>query len=164
MRPKGISAELEQRRRDAIAMLKQGMKPTLVAKTLQTPLVSVGRWRKACRVEALKVKPEPGRPLKLSRAKRRRIGGLASERADSSRFFDRALAARPRRRVIESHFGVSYHSSRVWRILLALGWSYQKPEIRARERNEEAIPRWRRVDWPRIKKRGETQTKRAVPG
>jgi transposase len=66
--------------------------------------------------------------------------------------------------VIESHFGVSYHSSRVWRILLALGWSYQKPEIRARERNEEAIPRWRRVDWPRIKKRGETQTKRAVPG
>jgi transposase len=62
MRPKGISAELEQRRRDAIAMLKQGMKPTLVAKTLQTPLVSVGRWRKACRVEALKAKPEPGRP------------------------------------------------------------------------------------------------------
>lgn len=41
MRPKGNSAELEQRRRHAIAMLKQGMKPAVVAKTLRTSLVSV---------------------------------------------------------------------------------------------------------------------------
>ncbi|MFH1417667.1 MAG: IS630 family transposase [Planctomycetota bacterium] len=33
-----------------------------------------------------------------------------------------------------------------------MDWSCQKPERRARERNEEAIARWRKQDWPRIKK------------
>jgi len=167
MRPKGNSAELEQRRRDAIAMLKQGMKPALVAKTLRTSLVSVGRWRKACRaggVEALKAKPVPGRPLKLSRAKRRRIGGLLQKGAVHHGFATELWTLARVAEVIESHFGVSYHPSQVWRILLSLGWSCQKPESRARERDEEAIARWRRVDWPRIKKRRETREKRVVSG
>ncbi|WP_261361987.1 hypothetical protein [Humisphaera borealis] len=43
MRPKGSSAVLEQRRRDALALLKQGMKPAAVAKTLRVSLVSIGR-------------------------------------------------------------------------------------------------------------------------
>ena len=34
MRPKGSSAALEQRRRDAVAMLRQGSKPAEVAKAL----------------------------------------------------------------------------------------------------------------------------------
>jgi hypothetical protein len=54
--------------------------------------------------------------------------------------------------VILRHFGVRYHPSQVWRILLALDWSPQKPQRLARERDEVAIARWRRVDWPRIKK------------
>jgi hypothetical protein len=33
-----------------------------------------------------------------------------------------------------------------------MGWSCQKPEKRARERDEEAIAGWRQMDWPRIKK------------
>lgn len=54
--------------------------------------------------------------------------------------------------VIAKRFGVGYHPSQVWRILRAMGWSCQKPERRARERDEDAIHRWRRVEWPRIKK------------
>jgi hypothetical protein len=34
-----------------------------------------------------------------------------------------------------------------------MGWSCQKPERRARERDEEAIAAWRKNDWLRIKKR-----------
>jgi hypothetical protein len=33
-----------------------------------------------------------------------------------------------------------------------LGWSYQKPERRALERDEEKIDRWKRKHWPRVKK------------
>ena len=47
MRPKGSPAVLEQRRRHAVLMLKQGLKPTVVAKALRTSTVSVGRWKKA---------------------------------------------------------------------------------------------------------------------
>jgi len=167
MRPKGNSAKLEQRRRHAIAMLKQGMKPALVAKTLRTSLVSVGRWRKACRVggvEALNAKPVPGRPLKLSLAERQRVADLLVKGPIHHGFATELWTLARVAEVIENNFGVSYHPSQVWRILVALGWSCQKPESRARERDEEAIARWRRVDWPRIKKRREIGAKRAVSG
>jgi len=54
--------------------------------------------------------------------------------------------------LIEKHFGVRYHPGHVWHLLRGMGWSSQKPERRARERNEEAIRRWRQEDWPRIRK------------
>jgi len=34
----------------------------------------------------------------------------------------------------------------------SLGWSVQKPERRALERDEQQIVRWKREEWPRIKK------------
>ena len=49
-------------------------------------------------------------------------------------------------------FAVWYDPDHVWKILHGLGWSSQKPEARARERDEKAIGRWRKKAWPRIKK------------
>jgi transposase len=54
--------------------------------------------------------------------------------------------------VIEKQFGVRYHPSHVWKVLLGLGWSCQKPERRALERDEGAIAHWVRYRWPHIKK------------
>ena len=54
--------------------------------------------------------------------------------------------------VIAETFGVTYHVDHVGRLLHDLGFSPQKPRRRARERDEAAIERWRREDWPRIKK------------
>jgi transposase len=34
-----------------------------------------------------------------------------------------------------------------------LGWSHQKPERRALERDDAAIEQWRRQKWPGIKKK-----------
>jgi len=45
--------------------------------------------------------------------------------------------------VIETHCGVKYHLGHVWYVLRDLGWSPQKPDRRARERDEEAITAWR---------------------
>jgi uncharacterized protein HemY len=33
-----------------------------------------------------------------------------------------------------------------------MGWSRQRPNRRARERNEQAIRRWVRARWPQVKK------------
>jgi hypothetical protein len=71
--------------------------------------------------------------------------------------------AGPRRPRDFYRWGVSYHPSQVWRILRASDWTCQKPERRARERDEAAIARWRRVDWPRIKKSRKDRPQRAVP-
>jgi transposase len=55
--------------------------------------------------------------------------------------------------VIESLTGISYSESGVWRILRQrMNWSRQRPARRALERNDEAIVRWAKKEWPRIKK------------
>lgn len=60
------------------------------------------------------------------------------------------------RDMIQRLFGVDYHPHYVPRLLRKLGWSPQKPEQRARERDEKAIAHWRRVDWTRLKKEPRT--------
>ena len=57
------------------------------------------------------------------------------------------------RELIEHQCGVRYHEAHVWRILRQLGWSCQRPTGRALERDEEAIRYWKRVRWPRLKKK-----------
>jgi transposase len=53
--------------------------------------------------------------------------------------------------MIERVTGVRHHPSHVWRILRAMGWTLQRPQRRASERDEEAIARWVKTDWPRIR-------------
>ena len=55
--------------------------------------------------------------------------------------------------VIRRRFGVSYHRGHLARMLHELGFTPQKPRVFAREQDPEAVDRWRREDWPRIKKR-----------
>ena len=54
---------------------------------------------------------------------------------------------------IEQHFGVSYHVDHVGRLLHSLGFSPQKPQRRAIERDEQAIEHWVEHTWARVKKK-----------
>jgi transposase len=54
--------------------------------------------------------------------------------------------------LIEQRLGVRYHRNHVGKLLHRLGWSHQKPEPRAIERDETAIQTWKRTVWPRVKK------------
>lgn len=57
--------------------------------------------------------------------------------------------------LIKKKTGVAYQTEAgVWKLLRSLNWSCQKPERRARERDERAIARWQKVAWPAIQKRG----------
>lgn len=55
--------------------------------------------------------------------------------------------------LIEELTGINYHPGHVWRLLGASGFSCQRPERRAVERDEKAIRRWQRTKWPALKKR-----------
>lgn len=54
--------------------------------------------------------------------------------------------------LIERHFGVKFGQTQIWRILGGLGFSVQKPERRAIERDEDAVQTWKRSTWPGLKK------------
>ena len=59
-------------------------------------------------------------------------------------------------KLIEKHFGTHYHPGHVWRVMRGLGWTCQKPERRALQRDEKAIAGWKKNDWPRLKKSPKT--------
>jgi transposase len=57
--------------------------------------------------------------------------------------------------LVDAHFGVRYTDSGMWHVLTReLGFSWQKPERRARERDDEAIQLWKTETFPRLKKKG----------
>jgi len=156
MRPKGSAGELERRRLRALAWLKEGKSQAEVARIVGTSTASVCRWQQAYDENgqaALAAKPHPGRRPKLTAPQRERLGKLLlrgpRQHGYSTDLWTLARVAD----VILVNFGVSYDPSGVWHVLRGMGWSCQKPERRARERDEEAIATWRRDHWPRIKKR-----------
>jgi transposase len=55
--------------------------------------------------------------------------------------------------LIKDLTGVRYHPGHVWRLLGASGFSCQRPERQAVERDDKAIAHWKRRVWPALKKR-----------
>ena len=161
MRPRGTAEQLEKRRRRAIQLLNQGKGPSEVARAVKASTSSVWRWREAHRTEGwegLRSRPVPGRPSRLSLAQKEELLGIL-ERGPAAAGYKTDLWTLKRvAEVIWRRFRVRYSPCHVWTILRKLGWSCQKPERRARERNEEEIARWRRECWPHIKKRAEAGT------
>jgi transposase len=156
MRPKGSAEELERRRQRAVALLADGMRPADVARAVGTSRASVTRWRQAVDGgghEALKAKPHPGGKCRLRDAQRRRLVRMLLQGPRKHGYATELWTLSRVAELIAVTFGVEYHPSAVWHILRRLGWSCQKPERRARERDEQAIATWRQQDWPRIKKR-----------
>jgi transposase len=155
MRPTGSPDELEHRRLRALELLGEGLLPHEVAKRVGVDRRSVRRWKAAARIggdKAVRARPAPGRPTRLSVKDKRKLEGLLLK-GPLAAGFGTDLWTCPRvAELIEQRFGVQYHVDHVGRLLHDLGWSPQKPARRAIERDEEQIRRWVREDWQRVKK------------
>lgn len=155
MRPYGSPKQLEKRRRRAIELLKQGRTLSAVATRVGSSVSSVFLWRHVYRKQGeagLRAKPVPGRPPKLRPQQQQALTRLLLKGAGACGFSTDLWTQRRVAQVIQQEFGIRYHPNHLWRFLTGLGWSCQKPETRARERNEQAIAHWKRSQWPHIKK------------
>lgn len=155
MRTKGTAAELEVRRRIAARLFMEDVTLADIARCVDASVSSVRRWKKAWKTggaAALAAQPHPGPRAKLSEDQREHLCDLLVEGARAAGYDNDLWTCRRVTALIERHFGVSYHFNHVGRLLHRLGFSPQKPLRRACQRDEEAIERWRREDWPRIKK------------
>lgn len=154
-RPKGSADLLSDRRRRALALLKTGLSLNEVARRIKCVASSVMRWRDAWRrrgADALKVGASPGRPPKLTSAQRRRLVRLLLKGPLAHGYRTNLWTTARIAELVRREFGVDYHRDHVGRLMHALGWSHQKPERRAVERDETDIERWKREAWPGIKK------------
>lgn len=155
MRPTGTPEALEARRMIAARLFVQGKSLTEVAATIGCSKSSASRWRHAWEqggVKALRPKPNPGPKPKLNPQEQRRLVAALKQGTRHWGYAPAGWTGPLVRDLVRRLFGVLYHVDYIGPLLHKLGWSAQKPEQRARERNERAIARWRRAELPRLKK------------
>jgi transposase len=154
----GTATDKMLRRRLTVELLQDGKTLADVAERLDVSRSSIKRWKKAFQqggLAALALKRHPGPKSKLSASQKVQLRKILLRGPLAAGFATDLWTCRRVAQVVERTFGVSYHPDHLGRILHDLGFSPQKPQRRARERDEEAIACWRKRDWPRIKKRGD---------
>jgi len=147
---------MEKRRKKAAKLFAKDCSAPEVARCLGVARQVAYRWKGAWDQggnEALASKGPAGPKAKLTVEQTQQVTEalLAGPAAQG---YKTALWTLPRvASLIKDLTGVTYHPGHVWRLLGASGFGCQRPERRAVERDEKAIRRWRRTDWPALKKR-----------
>ena len=166
MRPQGSPAELERRRLRAIELLQREIPVHVVADRLGVDRRSVRRWKRAHRREGcagLRAQPAPGRPSKLSAAQRRRLARLVVAGPEAAGYATGLWTCRRIVDLIRHHFDVVYHPDHVGRLLRACGFSPQRPQPRAKERDDRRVREWVQVNWATVKKPAPTRRPSRLP-
>jgi transposase len=142
MRPIGTAAELERRRRRAVQLVHEGEHPDDVARFLGCGRSSVYTWLKMQREAPaeLAAKPHPGRTPGLNSHQLGQLEELLLKGAKAHGWRTQLWTATRVAEVIHRHFGITYHPEHVRKIVkFRLHWTSQKPQKKARERDEIAI-------------------------
>ena len=156
MRRHGSPTDLERVRFSAIELHQQGMEAAEIVdlldrspRWLQLTLQSYRRRRES----GIRLTRHAGRQPKLSSRQRRALLARLLKGARANGFATDLWTGPRVRELIRQVYRVEYHVAHVPRLLKQCGLSCQKPQRRARQRDETAIARWMRCDWERIKKR-----------
>lgn len=104
-------------------------------------------------IDALRAVPERGRPAQLDEGQLAAVRAVILQSPTEHGFATELWTLKRVGAVIERMHGVRFGQTQVWRILGSLGFSVQKPEKRAIERNEDAVRSWKRSTWPALKKK-----------
>lgn len=149
-------AALERRRLKAAKLFLKGVPQADIARRLAVTPAAVSQWyhlweenHRAGLVSKGRTGPKP----KLAETTLARIGRLLFQGPKKHGYETDLWTLERVKTVIRKKTGLSFGTTHIWRILtIQLGWSAQKPETRAQERNERAIRHWKRSIWPRIKR------------
>ncbi len=155
MRPHGTPQQLENRRRRAVRLLKQGHGYHEVAEKLDASISSLVRWQQAYRKKGLvglKPKPRPEKPSRLSDKQKKTLVRLLVKGPLEAGYSTDVWTLKRIGKVVRKHFRVDYCLSSLWYLMDDLGWSCQVPTKKARERREAEIRYWKQHVWPHIKK------------
>lgn len=151
---------LEALRLRAVGQVAAGAHPEDVADVLGLHRKTVYGWLAKYREggkDALKAKPVPGRPPKLSGQDIARLYGLIVGRDPRQMSFEFALWTREMvRQVIRREFSVALSVVSVGRLLRTMGLSPQRPLHRAYQQNPEAVARWKEQEFPAIRAEAKT--------
>jgi transposase len=149
---------LEARRMNALALMRGGLNNSQIGREVGVANQTVSRWRKEYSEGGKKALAQAGRAGRKPRLNAKQTKALTKRLLSGPEKLGYETPLWTCERVadlIVQEFGIHYHPGHVWRILRGLGWSPQRPVGRARERDEKAIRKWKRVTWPAAKKKRE---------
>ncbi len=152
----GSAEQNERKRRKAIEIIEGGATQSEAAKQVKVVLRTVQRWWKLYRDhgdEGLKSTKATGRPPRLNKKCSEKLGKILIKGAVKAGFPNELWTSKRVLSVIKSEFGVSYHANHLPRLLRSLGFSPQRPQREAAEKDQEQIKKWVRYTWTRIKKK-----------
>jgi transposase len=147
---------LEARRCLAVQRALEGYSAQDISDFLGIEARSVRRWLATFRqhgMAGLAAQPASGRPPKLSPAQEKIVRRWLADSPAEHGFATDLWSAPRLAQLIEQEWNVSFHPDALTRWLRQRGFTPRKPRRSHRERDAEAIARWRADDWPRIKKR-----------
>jgi transposase len=146
---------MEQRRLKGAQLLEEGVSQAEVGRRLGVKRQSVHAWAKVMAEQGQKgLASQPtGRKPRLDAGQLAQLGELLKQGPEAHGYATALWTTERIARLIHRQFGVRYHRDHIGRLLGQMGWSCQRPTGRARERKDEEIARWKRVEWPRIKKK-----------
>jgi transposase len=146
---------LEQLRLRAVRQVEQGAHPEDVAAALGMTKAAVYGWLAKYReggLDALRAKPVPGRPPRLSGGQLQRLYTLVVGNDPRQLQFAFALWTRAIvRELIRREFGAALSEVSVGRLLRKLGLSPQRPLYRAYQQNPQAVARWKAEIYPQLR-------------
>jgi transposase len=154
--PKPLSWQ-EGRRLRAWALFQQGWKVGKIADALGVTHGAVSQWIARARKEgeaSLHHRPRPGRVPRLTPDQQAKVPELLARGAQAWGFRGDRWTRKRVAEVIRRQFGVTYHPAHISRLLSRWGFSLQKPQRQAIQRDEAAIREWRKERFPEIEKRG----------
>lgn len=136
-------------------LLAEGHAQAEVARRLKVSAAAVCQWAKKQDKKGPKAwqRGRLGRPGKVT-AKHCAVLAKELPKGAQAHGFMNELWTLPRiAEVLFRSTGLRVHPGHLWRILSQMGWSVQRPEKRALQRDEKEISHWKRHTWPALKKR-----------
>ena len=146
---------LEKRRLKGAKLLERGLSKSEVARRLGVTRQTVAAWEQRVDqggADSL-MRGTLGRPRQLDAEQERELGQILMQGALSAGYATELWTLPRIGKLIAQRFGVQYSTGHLWHLLRRLGFSCQKPEKRATQRNEGDIARWKRHTWPALKKK-----------
>jgi transposase len=148
----------EGRRLRAWERHEQGWRQSQIAAALGVTSGAVCQWMRRVREgggpEALRKRKAPGGQPRLSAEQQSQVLEWRREGAEAHGLRGDLWTRKRVAALIEGKLGIGYHPGHVSKLLQSWKWSSQKPEQRARQRDEAAIEQGVKERWPALKKAG----------
>jgi transposase len=148
--------ETVRRRLRAGRMMLAGKTPAQAAHAVGVARQTAYTWKGVLDeggIDALRAMPSRGRPARLDEQQLQALAHMLLDKPTDHGFGTELWTLKRVAVLIERQYGVKFGQTQIWRILGALGFSAQKPERRAIERDEDAVQTWKRKTWPGLKKK-----------